>query len=221
MKLSTAVLAVIATLAPCLVSATEITVIVGASKDGTVGLRFDPQEITAQQGDIVKFEFRGGNHTVTQSSFANPCAWQLNTVTNQTGFNSGFLPYVNTSGQVSVFSLEINNPNTPIWFFCGRPPHCKMGMYGAINAPTTGNKTFAEFAANVQTTNEPGLKLPFRSLLPVPAPAPALALVYPLPLASPTPPSRLMLLLPLAAVLPCNQLVLPGLSPRAPQSSSA
>jgi hypothetical protein len=30
-------------------------------------------------------------------------------------------------------------------------------MYGAINAPTTGNKTFTQFAANVQTTNEPGL----------------------------------------------------------------
>ena len=30
-------------------------------------------------------------------------------------------------------------------------------MYGAINPPTTGNETFAQFAANVQTTDEPGL----------------------------------------------------------------
>lgn len=158
MKFSAAsAFAAIAALAPSLVSAVNHTVFVGASQNGTIGLRFDPQQITAAKGDIVSFEFRGGNHTVTQSSFANPCAWQFNTVTNQKGFNSGFLPFVNTSGQVSVYSLEVNDPSTPIWFFCGRVPHCKSGMYGAINAPTTGNKTFENFAKNVQTTDEPGL----------------------------------------------------------------
>lgn len=30
-------------------------------------------------------------------------------------------------------------------------------MFGAINPPTTGNRTFELFAANVQTTEEPGL----------------------------------------------------------------
>jgi len=158
MKFPTAsTVALIAAFAPSLVSAANITVFVGASKDGTAGLKFDPQQITAQQGDIVNFQFRGGNHTVTQSTFANPCTWQVNNVTQQKGFNSGFMPYTPNSGQVSVYSLEIANASTPIWFFCGRPPHCKGGMYGAINAPTTGNKTFTQFAANVQTTNEPGL----------------------------------------------------------------
>jgi len=149
--------AIIAAFAPSLVSAANITVTVGASKNGQPGLVFDPQQVTAQKGDVVSFEFRGGNHTVTQSSFANPCAWQLNTVTNQTGFNSGFLPFNQTSGQAPVYSLEIIDPSTPIWFFCGRPPHCKGGMYGAINPPTTGNRTFQQFAANVLTTEEPGL----------------------------------------------------------------
>jgi plastocyanin len=157
MKFSVA--SAVAVIAPALVSAANITVIVGASQNGTIGLTFDPQQVTAQKGDIVNFEFRGGNHTVTQSSFANPCAWQFNTVTNKNGFNSGFLPFVNTSGSVSVYSLEINDPSTPIWFFCGRVPHCKSGMYGSINAPTTGNKTFDKFAANVQTTAEPGLNV--------------------------------------------------------------
>jgi len=160
MKFSAAsAFAVIAAFAPSLVSAANITVFVGASQNGTIGLHFDPQQIIAQKGDIVNFEFRGGNHTVTQSSFANPCAWQFNTVTNQKGFNSGFLPFVNTSGSVSVYSLEVNDPSTPVWFFCGRVPHCKSGMYGSINAPTTGNKTFANFAANVLTTAEPGLNV--------------------------------------------------------------
>jgi len=30
-------------------------------------------------------------------------------------------------------------------------------MYGAINAPATGDRTFAQFAANVLITEEPGL----------------------------------------------------------------
>lgn len=159
MKFSAPFVFAIAAFAPSLVSAANITVFVGASQNGTIGLRFDPPQITANKGDIVNFEFRGGNHTVTQSSFANPCAWQFNTATNQKGFNSGFLPFVNTSRQISVYSLEVIDPSTPIWFFCGRVPHCKSGMYGAINAPTTGNKTFQSFAANVQTTNEPGLNV--------------------------------------------------------------
>ena len=89
--------------------------------------------------------------TVTQSSFANPCACQstslrsshtpitnltvtvttisgtFNTATNKTGFNSGFIPFDPASRQVGVYSLEVSDPNTPIWFFCGRPPHCKRG----------------------------------------------------------------------------------------------
>jgi plastocyanin len=159
MKFSTASsVAIIAAFAPSFVSAANITVAVGAN-----GLTFAPQQFTAQRGDIVNFEFRGGNHTVTQSSFANPCAWQTNTVTGQDGFNSGFIPFNQASGQVGVYSLEVSDPTTPIWFFCGRPPHCKQGMYGAINPPTTGPRTFQTFAANVQTTEEPGLgvKVPF------------------------------------------------------------
>jgi len=149
--------AIIAAFAPSLISAANLTVIVGANSAGQAGIEFDPQQVTAKEGDIVNFEFRGGNHTVTQSSLANPCSWQFNTATKQNGFNSGFVPFNATSRQVGVFSVQITDPSTPIWFFCGRPPHCKSGMFGAINAPTTGNKTFAQFTANVQTTNEPGL----------------------------------------------------------------
>jgi len=149
--------AIIAAFAPSLVSAANFTVFVGSGKDGQIGLKFDPQTIVAAKGDTVSFEFRGGNHTVTQSSFANPCQWQFNTATQKNGFNSGFIPFDPTSKQIGVYSLEVVDPNTPIWFFCGRPPHCKMGMFGAINPPTTGNKTFQAFAALVPNTLEPGL----------------------------------------------------------------
>jgi plastocyanin len=34
-------------------------------------LVFNPQVITAAVGDLINFEFHGGNHTVTQSSFTS------------------------------------------------------------------------------------------------------------------------------------------------------
>lgn len=155
MKFAAATLAVLASVVPAL--AANITVTVGASQSGQTGLVFDPQVITAATGDFVNFEFRGGNHTVTQSSFANPCTQQLNTVTQLPGFSSPFMPYNAASGQIGVFTLQITQTDSPIWFFCGRPPHCKGGMYGAINPPTTGERTFAAFAASVPNANEPGL----------------------------------------------------------------
>jgi plastocyanin len=86
MKFSTASsVAIIAAFAPSLVSAANITVIVGASRNGQPGLVgflfvkvqlesdplhqvFDPQQVTAQRGDIVSFEFRGGNHVCSLQS---------------------------------------------------------------------------------------------------------------------------------------------------------
>lgn len=150
----TAVLACLAAVAPAL--AANITVVVGASESGAAGLVFRPQVITAAVGDLVNFEFRGGNHTVTQSSFANPCTQQFNTVTQQNGFTSPFMPYDANSGVVGVYTLEITQVASPVWFFCARAPHCKGGMYGAINPPTTGERTFEAFAASVPNADEPG-----------------------------------------------------------------
>src|ERR1700753_1391790 len=48
----------------------------------------------------------------------------------------------------------------PIWFFCkqfGPPSHCGSGMVGAINAPTSGPNTFANYlaGANKLGTSQP------------------------------------------------------------------
>lgn len=161
MKFAAATLAVLAAVAPAL--AANHTVWVGAAQNGTTGLYFDPQVVTAAVGDFVNFEFRGGNHTVTQSSFANPCTQQFNTVTQQNGFTSPFMPYDAASGQIGVFTLEVTQITAPIWFFCARAPHCKGGMYGAINPPATGERTFTAFAASVPNSQELGFgnTLPF------------------------------------------------------------
>jgi plastocyanin len=154
MKFSTALATLAALVAPAL--ATNITVIVGAAEDGSPALTFRPNQITAQVGDFVSFQFRGGNHTVTQSSFANPCTQQLNTVTNQPGFTSPFIPFSNTSGTIGVYTLEVTQTSAPIWFFCARKGHCNGGMVGAINAPTSGEKSFTVWAQNAKTANEAG-----------------------------------------------------------------
>lgn len=154
MKFAAATIAALASVLPVL--GANITVIVGADATGAPALVFNPQVITAAVGDMINFEFHGGNHTVTQSSFTNPCTQQFNTVTQQNGFTSPFMPFDAASGQIGVFTLEVTQTANPIWFFCARKPHCKGGMYGAINPPTTGAKTFAAFAASVPNADEPG-----------------------------------------------------------------
>lgn len=73
--------------APTSASSQDHSVIVG----GTGGLlTYSPSNITAQPGDTVTFEFHQKNHTVTASSFAQPCrALSLTSTTGQVGFDSG------------------------------------------------------------------------------------------------------------------------------------
>ena len=41
---------------------------------GSAGLVYSPEYITANVGDTVVFQFGTKNHTLTQSSFAQPCS---------------------------------------------------------------------------------------------------------------------------------------------------
>lgn len=107
---------------------TSHTVIVGS------GLTFSPWNITASPGDTVTFDFQQGDHTATQSTFANPCQPKSG------GFDSGNLVNAN-------YSITVNDTN-PVWVYCKEGDHCKQGMVFAINAPTTGNNTFSAFKAS-------------------------------------------------------------------------
>jgi plastocyanin len=51
-------------------------------------LAFSPANISASIGDTVTFEFHPKDHTVTQSSFLQPCQALANT-SAQGGFDSG------------------------------------------------------------------------------------------------------------------------------------
>jgi len=113
---------------------------------GQNGLTYSPNNITAAVGTAVEFSFFPKNHTVTQSSFADPCH-PLSTNGAFNGFFSGFVPTA-SSPSGSTFTIIVND-TSPIWFYCGQTVgnHCQSGMVGSINAPTTGNKTLAAFEA--------------------------------------------------------------------------
>lgn len=136
MHFSTAV-AVLASAA--FVSAANMTVTVG---DGG-SLAFNPTSVNVAAGDTINFEFRAKNHSVTQSTFANPC--QLMTTPKQ-GINSGFMPVAANATTFPAWSFTVDDPSTPLWFFCAQTipaNHCQAGMVFAVNP--TADKTFDAF----------------------------------------------------------------------------
>lgn len=107
---------------------------------GADGLTFTPNQVTAAPGDIVAFEFHPKNHTLTQSTFANPCTAMAN------GATSGFQPVAANATQFPVFSFMVNDV-TPLWFFCQQTGHCQQGMVFALNVNASSPNTFAAFQA--------------------------------------------------------------------------
>ncbi|PFH54600.1 hypothetical protein AMATHDRAFT_52238 [Amanita thiersii Skay4041] len=113
---------------------------------------FDPPSISAQPNDIVQFEFHQKNHSVTQSSFAQPC--QPLNANGTTGFDSGFLPIADGASNFSTWSLTVNDTK-PIWAFCRQTnpkSHCGTGMVFAINAVDNSDRSFAAFQSNAEST---------------------------------------------------------------------
>ncbi|KAH6958535.1 hypothetical protein HG530_010150 [Fusarium avenaceum] len=119
---------------PSAVSAAHHIVKVGES-----GLNFSPAETKASVGDTVEFHFYQGFHSVAQSSFAKPCE-----PINSTAFFSGEFNVKETVSD-KVFTIEVKSED-PIWYYCATQGHCQGGMVGAINAPTSGQKSFDAFA---------------------------------------------------------------------------
>ncbi|KAA1471232.1 hypothetical protein DENSPDRAFT_837180 [Dentipellis sp. KUC8613] len=120
---------------------------------------FNPANFTASNGTMVTFFFPDTPslmHSVTQSSFANPCTPLQASGSQPAGFDSG----LQASKQ---FTIQITDDSVPIWFFCKQVTHCGLGMVGSINAPASGNNTFDAFKAaavaigsNEQTVQDNG-----------------------------------------------------------------
>jgi plastocyanin len=96
-------------------------------------------------GDIVRFIFQQKNHTVTQSSFDNPCQPISN------GFDTNFVPVPDSqTNDFPVAELQVSR-TTPVWAYCRQGNHCTQGMVFAINP---GDK-FAEFLAKATGAASP------------------------------------------------------------------
>ncbi|KAJ4985734.1 Extracellular serine-rich protein-like protein 4 [Stagonosporopsis vannaccii] len=100
-------------------------------------LAFYPNNIQANAGDMVQFQFHPKNHSVVQSTFDNPCVPIQNIMANKTNaFFSGFMPTAasaNSSSQLLTYTIRVPD-DKPIWFYCSQGKHCQAGMVGAINA---------------------------------------------------------------------------------------
>jgi len=113
-------------------------VIVGA--DGK--LIYKDNTVIAKIGDIIRFDFNSTNHTVTQSSFQEPCKPLAN------GFNTGFNQFNNQSKTGIIFRDFEVKVSTPLWFYCAQVNHCTKGMVLGVNP---GNK-FPEFLSRATAT---------------------------------------------------------------------
>ena len=96
----------------------------------TGDLLFNPNNLTAAEGDTVTFHFWPKNHSVVQAAFDSPCTPM------EDGFWSGFVPTTSTTSLANTtFTYEVTNASTPIWFYCSQGKHCQGGMVGVINPP--------------------------------------------------------------------------------------
>ncbi|KAH6644736.1 Cupredoxin [Boeremia exigua] len=120
-------------------------------------LAFFPNNIQANAGDMVQFQFHPKNHSVVQSTFDNPCVPIQNIMANKTdAFFSGFMPTTaaaNSTSQLLTYTIRVPD-SKPIWFYCSQAKHCQGGMVGAINAPASGEKTMQAFSALAAQASE-------------------------------------------------------------------
>ncbi|PCD19385.1 hypothetical protein FGRA07_06190 [Fusarium graminearum] len=98
------------------------------------GLRFWPEKITAEPGTMVQFQFWTGNHTVTQSTFDDPCMPIGNVNPSVEGVYSGYMPVAASmsKGMIPTYTITIKDKK-PMWLFCSKAQHCQGGMSMVIN----------------------------------------------------------------------------------------
>lgn len=117
------------------------------------GLTYNPPSIQAAPRDIISFQFKSKNHTVTQSSFADPCRkLEFTSKTGEIGFDSGFMAVSADASAFPTWNVTVND-TAPIWAYCRQANHCGNGMVFAINAVESGNKSFAAFQALAKQIN--------------------------------------------------------------------
>ncbi|KAJ2896631.1 hypothetical protein MKZ38_005389 [Zalerion maritima] len=101
---------------------------------GKGGLKFDPDNVVAEIGDVVEWHYLPANHAVAQSSFFDPCKPLEDASGKQVGFFSDF-NFATSEGQSDKVFQVVVEDKKPTWFYCPqlKGEHCKNGMVGVIN----------------------------------------------------------------------------------------
>ncbi|RSL76379.1 hypothetical protein CEP51_010004 [Fusarium floridanum] len=112
------------------------------SATNATGLKFWPEKITAEPGTMVQFQFWAGNHTVTQSTFDDPCIPIGNVNSSIEGVYSGYMPVEASMamGMIPTYTIEIKDTK-PLWLYCSKAKHCQGGMSMVINENTAANSS--------------------------------------------------------------------------------
>jgi plastocyanin len=117
-------------------------------------LAFDPPHVNALPRDTVVFEFHQKNHTVTQSTFDDPC--RPFSVSGATGFDSGFMPVADSATEFPVWNYTVKD-TSPVWAYCKQGNHCGQGMVFAINSDESSSRSFQAFQNVAKALNSTAL----------------------------------------------------------------
>lgn len=94
-------------------------------------LTFSPNNLVAAAGDMIQFQFGPANHTVTQSTFDNPCQ-PVSMHSNVSGIYSGFMPVAASASMTPTYTIMVNDTK-PMWLYCSQGKHCQNGMTMVVN----------------------------------------------------------------------------------------
>ncbi|KAI0593761.1 hypothetical protein F4775DRAFT_576775 [Biscogniauxia sp. FL1348] len=130
-----------------LASAQNVHVVSVGSTNGS--LIFSPDNIKANPGEMIQFQFRGGNHSVVQSNFDNPCVPISQSVGgNTTGMFSGYMPVAASEamGMIPTYTIMVTDAK-PMWLYCSQGKHCQNGMVMVVNENPGANvsRTLTQF----------------------------------------------------------------------------
>lgn len=114
--------------------------------DGKV--QFVPNQVNAEIGDVVEYDFLIKSHSLTQSEFLTPCTFNG-------GFDTGLnQPNPKNESGLFVIPFEVTTKK-PQWFYCkqaGSPKsHCNAGMVFGLN-PLDKMDQFIQNAINQDLT---------------------------------------------------------------------
>ncbi|KAK9457629.1 hypothetical protein V1511DRAFT_486212 [Dipodascopsis uninucleata] len=110
----------------------------------TVGnntLFFEPNSITAEKGDYVRFIIMSTTHGIAQTLYSTPCQ----PLESEDAFYSGLLTVAGSDpSDYLEFTIQVNSTD-PIWYYCPEAYHCQSGTVGVINPPKNSTESITSF----------------------------------------------------------------------------